>query len=394
VNGDTSTNGDQHTDSPHPGEMRLRPTRPPVVRLSRKVLLGLGLVVGAGIAGALFIALRPHPQTASSQLYNTNNRAMPEGLSNLPRDYSHLPRTVPRLGPPLPGDLGRPIVNAGAPAPNMGMPDTATPEQQHLAQEQEAARTSHLFTTTDISQHNNAAAQPMTPQANTTIPSSSSVPASQTGADQTLAFLNGATDHQTQALDRIEAPASPYILQAGAVIPAALITGLRSDLPGEVTAQVTQDVFDSPTGTTLLIPEGARLVGEYSAQVSFGQTRALLVWTRLIMPNGRSIVLERQPATDAQGYAGLEDEIDNHWGTLFQAAVLSTLLSIGSEAGTGSNENSLVQAIRQGSSQGFNQVGEQVVGRSLSVQPTITIRPGFPVRVLVTRDLVLEPYGA
>ena len=157
---------------------------------------------------------------------------------------------------------------------------------------------------------------------------------------------------------------------------------------------MTQNVYDSPTGATLLIPEGARLIGEYSAQVSFGQTRALLVWTRLIMPNGRSIVLERQPATDTQGYAGLEDEVDNHWGTLFKAAILSTLLSIGSEAGTGSNENSLVQAIRQGSSQGFNQVGEQVVGRSLSVQPTITIRPGFPVRVLVTRDLVLEPYKA
>ena len=196
---DTSDKGEQHADSPHPREMRLRPTRPPVVRLSRKVLLGLGLVAGAGIAGALFIALRPHPQTASSELYNTNNRTMPEGLSNLPRDYSHLPRTVPRLGPPLPGDLGRPILNAGAPAPNMGMPDTATPEQQHLAQEQEAARTSHLFATTDTSQRNNAAAQPTTPQANTTIPSVAGASSDQTSTDPKLAFLNGATDHQTQS---------------------------------------------------------------------------------------------------------------------------------------------------------------------------------------------------
>jgi type IV secretion system protein VirB10 len=110
------------------------------------------------------------------------------------------------------------------------------------------------------------------------------------------------------------------------------------------------------------------------------------------MPNGRSIVLERQPGTDPEGYAGLEDEVDNHWGTLFEAAILSTVLSIGSEVGTSTSENSLVQAIRQGASQSFNQVGEQVVGRSLNVQPTIAIRPGFPVRVLVTRDLVLEPY--
>jgi len=134
------------------------------------------------------------------------------------------------------------------------------------------------------------------------------------------------------------------------------------------------------------------LVGQYDAEVAFGQSRALLVWNRLIMPNGRSIVLERQPGADPQGYVGLEDEVDNHWGTLFNAAILSTLLSVGAEAGSSESENSLVQAIRRGTSQGFNQTGQQVVGRSLNVQPTITIRPGFPVRVLVTRDLVLEPY--
>jgi type IV secretion system protein VirB10 len=116
------------------------------------------------------------------------------------------------------------------------------------------------------------------------------------------------------------------------------------------------------------------------------------VWTRLIMPNGRSIVLERQPGADPEGYAGLEDGIDNHWGSLFKAAILSTLLSVGSEAGTSNSENNLAQAIRQGASQSFNQTGEQIVGRSLNVQPTLTVRPGFPVRVLVTRDLVLEPY--
>ena len=183
------------------------------------------------------------------------------------------------------------------------------------------------------------------------------------------------------------------MLQAGSVIPASLITGLRSDLPGQVTAQVTEDVYDSPTGKILLIPQGARLIGQYDAQVTFGQSRALLVWTRLIMPNGKSIVLERQPGVDPQGYAGLADQVDNHWGMLFKAAILSTILSVGAEAGAGNNENNLAQAIRQGASQSINQAGERVVGRSLDIQPTITIRPGFPVRVLVTRDLVLEPYG-
>ena len=374
--------------SPH--EMRLRSSRPPVARVSRKVLLGLGTVSALGIGGALFLALRPQHPTTGSELYNTNNRMTPHGLANLPRDYTGLPKPAPQLGPPLPGDLGRPIANAGAPAPSIPAPGPDA-EQQRLAQEQEAARVSHLFVTTTLGQSPQAAAPaPSAAQPATSVAGGIGDLVSQ---DHKLAFLNGSVDRRTTSPDRVQPAASKYILQAGAVIPAALITGLRSDLPGQVTAQVTEDVYDSLTGRFLLIPQGARLVGRYDAQIAFGQTRALLVWTRLIMPNGRSIVLERQPGADAEGYAGLEDEVDNHWGMLFKAAILSTVLSIGSEAGmSGSNNGSLAEAIQQGMSQSFNQAGQQVVSRSLNVKPTITIRPGFPVRVMVTQDLVLEPY--
>ncbi len=376
-----------------PVAMRLRPSRPPVTRLSRKVLLGLGTVAAIGIGGALFVALQPQRQATGSELYNTGNRSTPDGLAKLPRDYTGLPRNVPQLGPALPGDLGRPIVAAGAPAPGMPTPAAGPdPEQQRIAQEQEAARTSHLFATTNGGQ--NAAPSVARATSNPAVAVGSAGTADLTSPDHKLAFINGNVDRRTVSPDRIDPPASQYLLQAGAVIPAALSTGLRSDLPGVVTAQVTEDVYDSPTGRFLLIPQGARLVGQYDAQVAFGQSRALLVWNRLIMPNGRSIVLERQPGADAEGYAGLEDEVDNHWGMVFKAAILSTILSVGSEAGTSNNENSLVQALRQGASQSFSQVGEQVVGRSLNVQPTITIRPGFPVRVMVTHDLVLEPYPA
>jgi type IV secretion system protein TrbI len=371
-------------------EMRLRSSRPPVTRLSRRVLLGLGTAAALGIGGALFFALKPQHQSTGSELYNTNNRNTPDGLANLPRDYTGLPKPAPQLGPPLPGDLGRPILNSGAPAP--GMPAGTDPEQQRIAQEQEAARTSRLFTTTNVRQ--TVGTTPTPTQAGATPAIATAGSSDLTSQDHKLAFLNGAVDRRTTSPDRVQPAASKYILQAGAVIPAALITGLRSDLPGQITAQVTEDVCDSPTGKILLIPQGARLVGQYDAQITFGQTRALLVWNRLIMPNGRSIILERQPGADTEGYAGLEDEVDNHWGMLFKAAILSTLLSVGSEAGTSNSENNLVQAIRQGASQSFSQVGEQVVGRSLNIQPTITIRPGFPVRVMVTHDLVLEPYGA
>ena len=369
-----------------PQEMRLRPRRSPVTRLSRRVLMGLGAVAALGIGGALFLALQPQRKPVGSELYSTDNRNTPDGLANLPQDYSGLPHGTPRLGPPLPGDLGRPILNAGAPAPSMA----SDPTQQRAEQEQEAALTSHLFATTNVG--------PI-------IPASLSAPAQATAAaaaagsndltsqDHKLAFLNGNVDRRTVSPDRVEAPASPYVLQAGAVIPGALLTGLRSDLPGQVTAQVTENVYDTPTGRYLLIPQGARLIGQYDAQVAFGQSRAPLVWNRLIMPNGRSIVLERQSGADPEGYAGLEDQVDNHWGMLFKAAILSTVLSVGSEVGTSNNGNSLVQAIQQGASQGVNQVGQQVVSRSLNIQPTITIRPGFPVRVIVNRDLVLEPYN-
>jgi type IV secretory pathway VirB10-like protein len=366
-------------------EMRLHPRRPPVTRLSRKVLFGLGAAVAVAIGGILLFALRPQQRTTGTELFNTNNRNTPDGLANLPHDYAGLPKTVPKLGPPLPGDLGKPIVNAGAPAPGM-----SGPEEQRLAQEVEAARTSRLFATTNVTPP--SAPPPPAQEATLPAPTPEGSSANPTSQDHKLAFLSGSVDRRTTSPDRIQPPASPFVLQAGSVIPASLVTGLRSDLPGEVTAQVTEDVYDSPTGKILLIPQGARLIGQYDAQVTFGQSRALLVWTRVIMPNGKSIVLQRQPAVDTQGYAGLADQVDNHWGMLFKAAILSTILSVGAEAGTSTSENNLAQAIRQGASQSINQAGERVVGRSLDIQPTITIRPGFPVRILVTRDLVLEPY--
>ena len=182
---------------------------------------------------------------------------------------------------------------------------------------------------------------------------------------------------------------------AGGDVPAALLTGIRSDLPGQITAQVTENIFDTPTGHARLIPQGAKLIGIYDSQVAFGQSRVLLVWTRLIMPNGRSIVLERQQGADAGGYSGLEDEVDNHWAELFKAAMLSTILGVGAELGSGADTGSntdIIQALRLSAANSLNQTGQQVVRRNLNIQPTLTIRPGFPVRVIVNRDLVLEPY--
>jgi type IV secretory pathway VirB10-like protein len=383
--------------------MRLGAERPRVTRLSRKVLAGAAAVGSAAIFGATFWALqnnRSHT-TAPSELYTTDHHNVADGLEGLPRDYAGVPRQVPPLGPPLPGDLGRPIVNAQN-APSAGVAAT-DPERQRLDQEVEAARLSRLFASTGIREVASPIAQAASVSASTIVPNQTSQPPqpasdnafAQNGQDRKLAFVNAPVDTRTTSPDRVAAPASTYVVQAGNIIPAALITGIRSDLPGQITAQVTENIYDSPTGRFLLVPQGARLIGIYDSQVAFGQSRVLLVWTRLIMPNGRSIVLERQPGADTAGYAGLEDEVDNHWGALFKAALLSTLLGVGSElgstTGTGSNSD-VISALRRGSSDSLNQTGQKVVQQNLNIQPTLTVRPGFPVRVIVNRDLVLEPY--
>jgi type IV secretory pathway VirB10-like protein len=383
--------------------MRLRSEKPRVTRLSRKVLAGGAAIGMLAIFGAVLWALqnnRTRPSTPD-ELYTTDRHNIADGLAGLPRDYAGVPRQAPPLGPPLPGDLGRPILNAQN-APTAANPQVGA-EQERRDQEIEAARLSRLFASTNIRELPASLAQ-STPvitaqtasgQAAQPAPTSPDEAFVQNGQDRKLAFVNASVDRRTVSPDRIAAPASPYVVQAGAVISASLITGIRSDLPGQITAQITENVFDSPTGRTLLVPQGGRLIGVYDSQVAFGQSRILLVWTRLIMPNGRSIVLERQQGADAAGYSGLEDEVDNHWGALFKAALLSTLLGVGSELGAGSdtgNNGDIIQALRRGSSDGLNQTGQKVVQRNLNIQPTLTIRPGFPVRVIVNRDLVLEPY--
>jgi type IV secretory pathway VirB10-like protein len=387
-------------ESDRAASMRLRTERPRVTRLSRKVLAG-GTAIGLiAISGAVLWALQNNRSrsTVPAELYTTDHHNVADGLTGLPRDYAGVPRQAPPLGPALPGDLGRPILNAQN-APSATLP-TVDSEQQRIGQEIEAARLSRLFASTNIRELAPPAAQPASVDPSSMVPSQAAQPTgdeafAQNGQDRKLAFVNASVDHRTISPDRVVAPTSSYVVQAGNVIPASLITGIRSDLPGQITAQVTENVYDSPSGRFLLIPQGTRLIGIYDSQVSFGQSRVLLVWTRLIMPNGRSIVLERQPGADTAGYAGLEDEVDNHWGALFKAALLSTLLGVGSELGAGSdtgNNGDIIQALRRGSSDSLNQTGQKVVQRNLNIQPTLTVRPGFPVRVIVNRDLVLEPY--
>ena len=377
--------------------VKLRGDPPRVMRLSRKAI-GIASACGfALVGGALIYALQPAGRKGADELYNTDGVAVADNLAGAPKDYGQ----VPKLGPPLPGDLGRPIleaqrrgdvaalppIGAGPPAAPVD-PDATAAEaaRQRAEQEREAARGSRLFFGggSPGSGGGGLVGLPLPAEAQVAAPAAA--PQSDTGHKQ--AFLERASDRRTVSGERLTGLASSSILQAGSVIPAALITGIRSDLPGLVTAQVTQNVYDSPTGRILLIPQGSRLIGDYDADVAFGQSRILLAWNRLILPDGRSIVLERQPASDPRGFAGLQDGTNYHWGGVLKAALVSTLLGVGSELGSG-NDGDLARAVRRGTQDSINRAGEQIVSRELNVRPTLTIRPGFPVRVLVTRDLIL-----
>ena len=157
-------------------------------------------------------------------------------------------------------------------------------------------------------------------------------------------------------------------------------------------AQVTEPIYDTVSGRYLLIPQGSRLIGTYDSVVAFGQSRALLVWQRIVMPDGSSIQIENLPATDASGYAGLEDEVDFHTWRLLKGVVLSTLLGVGTELSLGSDESDLVRAIRESAQQNVNRAGQRITERNLNIQPTITVRPGWPLRIIVHKDLILRPY--
>ncbi|MFS3136792.1 TrbI/VirB10 family protein [Gluconacetobacter sacchari] len=371
--------------SPPPPDLRLRAERPRVVRLSRTVVWSLGGVGMIAVAFALGYALESSRQTvppAASQ--DTDAHSSADGLAGLPSDY--VGKEVPKLGPALPGDLGHTILKAQ----EQGKV-AASGNDRRAAQEVEAAISSRLFV--QMGQHDRGNEQPTSSAPGASAAQGPAPPATDPQSGN-RAFLAGQPDRLTTSPDPVTPAASPYVLQAGTVIAGALNTKISSDLPGQITGHVTQNVYDSPTGRYLLIPQGSLLFGAYNSGISFGQQRTQIIWTRLIFPNGESLVLEKLPGGDAIGQSGLSDDMNNHWGQLFRAALVTTLLSVGSEAGTSWNENNLMQAIRSGASNGFSMVGNRLIDRSLNVQPTLTDRPGLPFTVVLSHDLILKLYKA
>ncbi len=413
---DDAEPGQRPAPKADPADFVLRARPRAVTRLSRRALIVTAGGVAVCVVGAVWWAFALHSFriTTGKELYNTDVRPSADAIGSLPNGYASLtkpkpppapPRAVPQLGPPLPGDLGRPMLGQGAPT---GFAPPANGADQAAARlRAQAADAGVFFTVAANTGGTNGAAGPTSGAA----PAGQPVPGltgsgdalaalhgDQNQQDAKQAFLNSPVDRAIYSPDRLQTPLSPYELMAGTVIPAALITGLNSDLPGQVIAQVTQDVYDSVSGRYLLVPQGAKLIGKYDSVVAYGQSRVLLIWTRLIMPDGSSVVLDNLPGADTQGYAGLEDGVDYHFWRLLRGVALSSLLGVSSALATnnvvgGTGTGNVIIALGQSADQAANQAGQSIVSRDLGVQPTLTVRPGFPLDVMVNRDIVLRPYG-
>lgn len=393
-----------------PESLALRAQPRPVVRLNRRMLaLGAGALAAAVLGGTLWsLQVQQRARNPATELFNVDRVARVEDLERLPKDYAGLPKAPPVLGEPLPGDLGPAIVKAQQP-----MGSGIDPEQAERLAAEEAARSSVFFRSSGsaggvkpgVAEAAGAADpaalvpgnQPFNPTGamRTAAAAPTDPTAVQNRQDQKEAFIAKAGDASTRNPGSLQLPASPYQLMAGTVIPAALVTGINSDLPGHVIANVTEAVYDTATGRHLLIPQGSRLIGRYDSQVAFGQRRVLLVWTRLVLPDTSSVALDKLPGIDPAGYAGLEDGVDWHWDRILAGAALSTLLGVGAELAAPESRadgSRAVMATREGLQDSVNQVGQEITKRNLSVQPTLTVRPGFAVRVMVSKDLMLRPY--
>ena len=395
-----------------PDTLALRASPRPVMRLNRRMLAVLAGTLGAVVLGGTLWSLQSHKRerNAATELYNVDRVSRAESLNQLPKDYSKVPvaaKPVPALGEPLPGDLGPAIVhaqrNAGAYPPPAQTGRIAQPSDA-----EEAARSAVFFRSSSAVKAAPSPAagmalpesvsgnQPFNPMASALASAQPTDPtAVQNQQDQKQAFVANGSDTATRNPASLQPPVSPYQVMAGTIIPAALLTGINSDLPGQVIANVTEAVYDTATGRFLLIPQGSRLIGRYDSQVAFGQRRVLLVWTRLILPDTSSISLDRLPGIDPAGYAGLEDGVDWHWDRILAGAALSTLLGVGAELAApdrGGSDGKVVIATRQSAQDTVNQVGQEITKRNVSIQPTLTIRPGFPMRVMVNKDLILRPY--
>jgi type IV secretion system protein VirB10 len=403
---------DPHSSKIPADDPRLQLPKKKSRTLKKGPVVAISATLTGMIAVALVLALQPQHKSTEQDGKTGETEAVaqptiPDVVRQAPDERSpvsipdtsitaSVPDEVPQLGRPLPGDLGHAMVHSpnGYRAGTMQSAPPDPAEQERLA----AIASSPFFGGASASITTPASGGIAGLQA-ATSPTPGSAPYGRDQNNQARKndfFESGGGDGKEYLSKPMRKSASRYEVKAGAIIPAILVTGLNSDLPGNVVAMVKENVYDTASGEYLLIPQGTRLLGVYDSMVSYGQKRVQVVWTRMIRPDGSSVMLENMPGVDLAGMSGYKDKVDNHFDRLVGGALLSSILSVGATVsqGTYTNDQNMTTQQRLAASVGqdINYAGQQIIRKNLDIQPTLKIRAGMTVNILVNKDMIVDPY--
>src|SRR5437773_11343058 len=400
-------------DSELQGPSRLAPPPVPVVRLNRRVLYVVGTTLVVVVVAGL-VALRAQ----GSRLTQEASEARTSHLSSAAGElwFDKVPDREPSAQPTATGQqLGTPPVSPAAPMPTptsplAKTPSDADPETQRRERALRAAMAAPIaaaafevrsVTTKGGTQRSGTETMATQPSAASIVPAATLAAAQAAAAGMPSAARAAAPTERPEVLPAtLREPVSRYEVKAGTIIPAVLLTGLNSDLPGQLIAQVRESVFDTETGQHLLVPQGARLIGLYDHQMVYGQDRVLVTWKRVLFPNGTSLSLkDGMPSTDATGAAGFHDQVNQHLLRVFGNALLLSIISAGVQLsqipdyGRGFGGPSAGNVLGAAVGQQLGQTSAELIRRGMNLAPTIEIRPGYAFNVMVIQDLVFPgPY--
>jgi type IV secretory pathway VirB10-like protein len=408
-----------HYVPPHkPEALTGRGKAPSVKRFNPKMIVGIAVIGGAVIALAFAVGLqKPKPKAAPAVETAAAPPVPGPEIAALPNNYD----AVPQLGEPRPGDLGAMGTLRGSSTDSNAAAHQLTPLEQYAqTAELDRLRNEDRARTATVSFGNagndaSTATQPNNPADSTQALQGRLLDLAQRGGPAPVATPASATlstrddanrqDDKTEFADRprgsdfnlhasLQRPRSPYTLFAGTILPCVLTQGINSDLPGQIGCMISENVYDTATGHYLLLPQGTKVIGTYDSRIAYGQSRVLVVWTRLLRPDGGTLSLEGMPGVDLSGYAGISGHVNNHYLRLLTGVVLGSLIGASAQIAVGANSQnpSFAQLAIQGAGQNINEAGQQVTRKNLNIQPTIEVRPGGRLNIFATKDIILPPW--
>ena len=392
-----------------------RAPAPSVKRFNRKTLAVLATVAAIIVTLAFAVGLQRPTKQAASPAESAAPSPLPgPAVSALPSSYQDYANAsdhaqVPQLGEPRPGDVGGFAATNGTRALSPLEQYQQQQEMERMRREDQARLSTVGFTgggasmeagvTRAVGSVDPAAAvlsDRLLDVAERSVagPGGPSARDDDNRQDDKSRFADKDRDTDFQLRHGVQYPRSPFTLFAGTVVPCVMTQGINSDLPGQIGCMVSQNVYDTVTGRHLLIPQGTKAIGTYDSRIAYGQSRVLVVWTRLLRPDGRWVSLEGMPGTDLSGYAGLTGPVNNHYLRLISGVVLGSIIGAGAQVGAGANnQNPSFSALAvQGAAQNINEAGQQITRKNLQIQPTIEVRPGSRLNIFATKDLILPPY--